>query len=463
MGKINAPRPIEGAEMTRMRGVMQPEQEKKWRDRKPPRDEDVVLLAIIPWNLTDHGDVIPEKKQWLFENFRRVYRVFEEASFPTIHSLQGNDLDGLEECDSFTRVEFETLPHMGAPYDHLLCGMLGKVAKGHVRRMVQEGVQCNAVGDDGEELYFCPEWDVFRKPEYYFPGKKMVFPSVGRFAVEYSDCTVGDNADREVMGHECLRIGNHLVPIMKGVDDFHRAWFAFQLDDSEANLATVVQSVRDIVENRNNAGKVVSLFMDGESVLVGGARSFWNEYPLKGYELWARFFGALAEAGLDRYFHGPERAYPRWNRLADDLSGDKLLGRKYPKWGGELEQEELKATYDSLPGEDKGFCDHVKAARRSTSDALSVHRTKQDAKPRIFRDKDGVEFTLDYDHVIPLVAYEAGESLNGGGSFVRRLEKASKHAAEKFARDGKPFGNGERFMIGLHAKVYLRHENRVIG
>lgn len=429
-----------------------------WRNRPLPRPEDPILQFIIPWNLLHHGDVTPERKAWLIQNFGKVWEIFERRkTIPTIHSFQGLDVAALDES-GFDVDRLESQPHMGAPDGHALCGIIDRAARGHTRSLIKQGMPCNAIGDDGEELYFFPEWDIVRKPDVYFGGRKMFFPSVGKFAVQYSECTVGDKPDWGIMAHDALKIGDHTVVVMKGVDAFHRAWFAYQRDDSDANLAAVVDVIRSIAEDQVNSGKVVCLFMDGESMMVGGARCYWSDYACKGYELWARLFDALEMAGLDRYFHGPEAAYPRWQALADPLEEDDLLGRSYDKWGGKVEQEEVKAFYAAaLPGEDKGRSAQFVGALFSTSDALSVHRTKRDGGPQ-FVGKDGVTFTLEYDHLIPMVAYEARQSLMGKGSFATRLRKAMTKAAELFTRDGRPYGDGERFMLELVLKLYARYE-----
>lgn len=435
-----------------------------WHDIAPPKDEDPVLILYLPWNLEKHGDVIPERRMWLLENFGSVLSVFEQSGFPVHMSYQRVDIDSLEVVCGFDSDRLNNLPLLSAPFSHALFGLIEDECADHVVWQIANGVQGNVIGENGEMAFFFPEWDIVSKPDVFFPDRKMVFPSVGAFATLYSDCAVGDQADMSVMQYDAIGVGQHVVVPMKGVDGFHAAWFAYQRDDSDVNLAAVIQSVRSIVEYKANGGKVVTLFVDGESILVGGARSFWNDYSLKGYELWERFFAALKANGLQRFFHGMERAYPRWNKAAAEtpLPAGKAIGRQYAKWGGWLPQEKVKRRYGSLlPKKGSGMVANLMASWVAVSDRLSVLNTMELArrdKVRKFVDKDGVEFTLDFDATIPLVGWRAEEVLRGKGSFPAQMRKLRTQAAKKLADEGKTYGKAEEFTFALHEKLYLKYE-----
>ncbi len=450
--------------MNPLGGIMV-KRKKWWHDIAPPRAEDPVLLLYLPWNLVHHGDVVPERRQWLLEHFNEVLDMFERSEIPVHMSYQQIDIDALEIVCGFNPERLQNLPLLSAPFSHVLCGLIGDEYNDHVDWQIENGLQGNVVGPEGEMGYFFPEWDIPADPSLYFrQDPKAFLLSVGAFATLYSECAVGDRVDGSVMQYDAIGVGAQTVVPMKGVNAFHKTWFAYQLDDSEGNLAAVIQSVRDIVENGGNAGKVVTLFVDGESVLVGGARSFWNQ-PLKGYEIWERFFVALKAAGLDRYFHGMERAYPRWNAAAANtrLPAGKAIGRHYGKWASWKSQEKVKRRFEQvLPKRGAGYSAHFLGGLDAVSDRLSVMNAMElDRKGalRTFTDKDNVTFSLDFDATIPLVGHRATETLSGKGAFTTQMRKLRERARGLLEKEGKTFGPAEAFVLTLIEKLYAKYES----
>lgn len=445
-------------------GEIMEKNQKWWRDIAPPQGEDPILLLYLPWNLVHHGDVVPERRKWLLEHFNEVLDVFEGAGIPVHMSYQQIDIDALELTCGFDPERLQNLPLLSAPFSHVLCGLIGDEFNDHIDWQIDNGLQGNVVGPNGEMGYFFPEWDIPANTGQYFrQDPKAFLLSVGAFATLYSECAVGDRVDASVMQYDAIGVGAQTVVPMKGVDVFHKTWFAYQLNDSEGNLAAVIQSVRDIVESGSSAGKVVTLFVDGESVLVGGARSFWDQ-PLKGYEIWERFFLALKTAGLDRYFHGMERAYPRWNASAKDakLPPGKSIGRHYSKWCSWKAQEKVKGRYARvLPKKGEGYSKHFLGGLDAVSDRLSVINALELGRKnalRTFVDKDGVTFSLDCDATIPLVGHRATEVLSGKGGFLTQMRKLRGQAAQLLEKEGKPFGDAEIFTLDLMEKLYGKYE-----
>lgn len=449
--------------MNPLGGIMV-KKKKWWHDIAPPRVEDPILLLYLPWNLVHHGDVVPERRKWLLEHFNEVLDVFERSGIPVHMSYQQIDIDALGFTCDFDPERLQNLPLLSAPFSHVLCGLIGDEFNDHIDWQIENGLQGNVVGPNGEMGYFFPEFDIPADLGQYFRHDPKAFLlSVGAFATLYSECAVGDRVDGSVMQYDAIGVGAQTVVPMKGEKGFQDAWFAYQLNDSESNLAAVIQAVRDIVQNGGNAGKVVTLFVDGESVLVGGARSFWNQ-PLKGYEIWERFFVALKAAGLDRFFHGMERAYPRWNvaAAATPLPAGKAIGRHYSKWCSWKSQEKVKRRYERvLPKRGAGYSAHFLGGLDAVSDRLSVINAlelgRKDAL-RKFTDKDGVTFSLDCDATIPLVGHRATEVLSGKGAFGTQMRKLRGQAAVLLGKEGKPFGDAEVFTFDLMEKLYAKYE-----
>lgn len=454
---------VRGAVIDPLGEIMEKQKQQWWRGLPPPTsDQEPVLILYLPWNLVHHGDVTPDRRQWLLQNFSDVLGVFEGSGIPVHMSYQKIDVDALALTCDFDPDRLHNLPLLAAPFSHALCGLIGDDYNEHIAWQIESGLSGNVDGPNGEMGYFFPEWDIPANPEQYFGDTPMYCLSVGAFATLYSECAVGDRVDGSVMRYDAIRIGEQTVVPMKGIEGFHRAWFAYQLNDSEDKLADVISAVRAIVAEPKNAGKVVTLFVDGESVLVGGARSFWDDYPLKGYELWARFFTALKDADLARYFHGMEHAYPRWHAAAEPLPTGKAVGRHYGKWCSWKPQERIKQCYkQTLPRKQAGFSAHFLGALDVVSDRLSVTNAMELARKgglREFIDKDGTKFTMDFDVTIPLVGWRAVETLSGKGAFQTQMRKLRAQAGELLKKEGKVLGPPELFIFSLVEKLYERYE-----
>lgn len=448
--------------------IMLPNKKKWWHDLPPPQGEEPILLLYLPWNLLHHGDLAPYRRKWLLEHFADVLDVFESSGIPVHMSYQRIDVDALQVVSDFDPERLQRLPLLSSPFSHALCGLIGDDYNEHIDWQIEHGVDGNVGGPNGEMGYFFPEFDIPANPSLYFRHDPMSFMlSVGAFATLYSECAVGDRADNNVMKYDAIRLGRQTVVPMKGVEVFQKAWFNFQFNDSESNLAVVVEAVRAITADPANLGKVVTLFVDGESVLVGGARSFWDQYPLKGYELWVRFFAALKAEGLGRYFHGMERAYPRWNALAEALPQGKSIGRHYTKWCSWKTQEKIKRRYTSiLPGKGKGHTKHFEGALYAVSDYLSVTNAMEMNRKdslRVFRDKDGVEFRIEMDLTVALIGWRAYESLNGKGTFAAQMAKLRAQAPGLLAKEGGAYGAAEAFIIDLIEKLHARYVALDVG
>lgn len=439
-----------------------------WKNLPPPEAEEPVLILYLPWNLLHHGDVTPERRMWLLKHFGDVLSVFEGSGIPVHMSYQRVDIEALSVVSDFDEMRLQNLPLLSAPYSHVLCGLIGDDYNPHIDWQIENGVRGNVQGEKGEVGYFFPEWDIPADPSIYFHADPNAFVlSVGAFATLYSECAVGDRVDNSVMRFDAIQMGRQIAVPMKGVEGFHRAWFAYQLNDSEGNLADVIAAVRAIVMEPKNAGKVVTLFVDGESILVGGARSFFSDYPLKGYELWARFFSALASSGLARFFHGMERAYPRWSAAARAMPTGKRIGRHYNKWCSWKTQEKIKRRYvNTLPQKSAGKSAHFLAGLNAVSDSLSVTNAMELNRKgalRTFTDKDGVTFTIGFDLTVPMVGWRAGETLSGKGSFLTQMKKLKTQAPEKFAQEGVSYGKPEDELLDLIVELYLRREEEDVS
>jgi hypothetical protein len=439
-----------------------------WRENRLAHPEDEVLICLyLPWNLYSHGDVIPRNRRWLMANFSEILTVFEKASVPVHMSYQQVDIDSLVVLHGFDPERLQNLPMLSAPFGHPLLGLMENLAPdhAHLRFQIQNGAQGNLTATlDGVEhaFYFCPEFDVPSTLKKVFGERRMIFPNVGKFAVSYSHCKVGGEEDDLLIEEfDAIRYQGSLVVPMKaadgGGDKFMGAWFGYQKDDSDENLRKVVDVIRSIVENEKNRGKSVVLFIDGESMLVGGNPLFEGEYPLRGYELWEKFFKALAEEGLARYFGDMEQAAERWNEQASTLPDGQLISRKYNKWTGEARQIKTVSAYESiLPGEKMTKAKHFVANHISTSDNLSVHTTAN--KPRAHRYKfmgRGQEWQLDYDHMVVTLGAISWKTLQENKmSFPRQIERTTSAGFSPFSRDGKVMGEDERWQLSLAAALY---------